>query len=166
MSPDLGTSDYLVSHINTFNIHVSILICLKGLLYSRTSRLVVDKVFLGFGYPCDGPGRGGTCQISPWDHIYLSAFWFYNASSIIIFSVSWSTSSHLWGSISKEVVHLSNGDFTTSVCINSWLRDYLWTQSSQAIQAYGSTLAGYGYIFFGILMFMGYMDQMELDSSM
>ena len=147
--PELGTSDFLVSHINIFNIHVSILICLKGLLYSRSSRLVVDKSFLGFGYPCDGPGRGGTCQISPWDHIYLSAFWFYNSSSIIIFSISWSTSSYLWGNLSKEVVHLSNGDFTTSVCINSWLRDYLWTQSSQAIQSYGSQLGGYGYLFIG-----------------
>ena len=147
--PELGTSDFLVSHINIFNIHVSILICLKGLLYSRSSRLVVDKSYLGFGYPCDGPGRGGTCQISPWDHIYLSAFWFYNSSSIIIFSISWSTSSYFWGSISKEVIHLSNGDFTTSVCINSWLRDYLWTQSSQAIQSYGSQLGGYGYLFIG-----------------
>ena len=24
-------------------------------------------------YPCDDPGRGGTCQISPWDHVFLHA---------------------------------------------------------------------------------------------
>ena len=27
-----------------------------------------EKLDLGFRYACDGPGRGGTCQISPWDH--------------------------------------------------------------------------------------------------
>merc|ERR1712196_255666 len=97
MSPDLGTSDYLVSHINIFNIHVSILICLKGLLYSRTSRLVVDKVFLGFGYPCDGPGRGGTCQISPWDHIFLALFWMYNSLSIVLFHFAFKVQSDCWG---------------------------------------------------------------------
>ncbi len=37
-------------------------------------RLVSDKIELGFRYPCDGPGRGGTCQISPWDHIFLAVF--------------------------------------------------------------------------------------------
>ena len=33
--------------------------------------LQAEKLDLGFRYACDGPGRGGTCQISPWDHIYL-----------------------------------------------------------------------------------------------
>ena len=53
----------------------------KGILYARNSRLVSDKFQLGFRYPCDGPGRGGTCQIayfsqiSPWDHISLAVFW-------------------------------------------------------------------------------------------
>ena len=37
----------------------------KGILYARNSRLVSDKFQLGFRYPCDGPGIGGTCQISP-----------------------------------------------------------------------------------------------------
>ena len=67
----LGTADFMVHHIHAFTIHCSVLIFLKGMLYSRSSRLVADKLDLGFRYPCDGPGRGGTCQISPWDHIYL-----------------------------------------------------------------------------------------------
>ena len=71
--PELGTCDYLLTHIHAFNIHVSTLIGLKGLLFARTTRLIPDKSLLGFGYPCDGPGRSGTCQISPWDHIYLSS---------------------------------------------------------------------------------------------
>jgi len=54
-----------VHHIHAFTIHTALLILLKGTLYSRSSRLVSDKSELGFRYPCDGPGRGGTCQISP-----------------------------------------------------------------------------------------------------
>ena len=33
--------------------------------------------------------------------------------------------------------------------INGWLRDFLWAQSSQVIQSYGSSLSGYGLIFLG-----------------
>lgn len=61
---------YLVS-----SIHVTVLILLKGVLFARNSRLVPDKSTLGFRFPCDGPGRGGTCQISAWDHIFLGLFW-------------------------------------------------------------------------------------------
>jgi photosystem I P700 chlorophyll a apoprotein A1 len=43
-----------------------------GILYARNYRLVSDQLELGFRYPCDGPGRDGTCQISPWDHIHLA----------------------------------------------------------------------------------------------
>lgn len=25
----------------------------------------------GYRFPCDGPGRGGTCQVSGWDHVFL-----------------------------------------------------------------------------------------------
>jgi hypothetical protein len=33
--------------------------------------------------------------------------------------------------------------------INGWLRDFLWAQSSQVIQSYGSALSAYGLIFLG-----------------
>ncbi|MEL7350705.1 MAG: photosystem I core protein PsaA, partial [Cyanobacteria bacterium J06560_5] len=56
----LGTADFMVHHIHAFTIHVTVLILLKGVLYARNSRLVPDKSELGFRFPCDGPGRGGT----------------------------------------------------------------------------------------------------------
>ena len=70
LTQELGTADFLIHHIHAFNIHVTLLILLKGVLYSRTSRLISDKIELGWRYPCDGPGRGGTYQVSPYDHIY------------------------------------------------------------------------------------------------
>ena len=36
--------------------------------------LIPDKANLGFRFPCDGPGRGGTCQVSAWDHVFLGLF--------------------------------------------------------------------------------------------
>uniref|UniRef100_A0A453F3R2 Photosystem I n=1 Tax=Aegilops tauschii subsp. strangulata TaxID=200361 RepID=A0A453F3R2_AEGTS len=32
-----------------------------------------DKANLGFHFPCDRPGRGGTCQVSAWDHVFLGS---------------------------------------------------------------------------------------------
>ena len=55
----LGTADFMVHHIHAFTIHVTVLILLKGVLFSRNSRLIPDKANLGFRFPCDGPGRGG-----------------------------------------------------------------------------------------------------------
>ncbi|WP_310489404.1 photosystem I core protein PsaA, partial [Chamaesiphon sp. VAR_69_metabat_338] len=60
----LGTADFMVHHIHAFTIHVTVLILLKGVLFARSSRLIPDKANLGFRFPCDGPGRGGTCQVS------------------------------------------------------------------------------------------------------
>lgn len=83
ITQELRTADFIVHHIHAFTIHIALFILLKGILYARSSRLVSDKFQLGFRYPCDGPGRGGTCQISPWDHIYLALFWMYNSLSIV-----------------------------------------------------------------------------------
>jgi photosystem I P700 chlorophyll a apoprotein A1 len=55
---------------NSFNF-------IKGVLYARSSKLIPDKANLGFRFPCD-PGRGGTCQSSSWDHVFLGLFWMYN----------------------------------------------------------------------------------------
>merc|ERR1719240_2568832 len=74
----LGTADFMVHHIHAFTIHVTVLILLKGTLFARSSRLIPDKANLGFRFPCDGPGRGGTCQVSAWDHVFLGLFWMYN----------------------------------------------------------------------------------------
>jgi photosystem I P700 chlorophyll a apoprotein A1 len=147
----LGTADFIVHHIHAFTIHVTVLILLKGVLYARSSRLIPDKVNLGFRFPCDGPGRGGTCQVSAWDHVFLGLFWIYNSLSIVIFNFSWKIQSDVWGSVtSSSVSHITGGNFSQSAnTINGWLRDFLWAQSSQVIQSYGSSLSAYGLIFLG-----------------
>ena len=80
----VGTADLLVHHVHAFTVHVTALILVEGVLFARSSRLVPDKA-LGFRFPCDGPGRGGTCQVSSWDHTYLGLFWMYNCISVVIF---------------------------------------------------------------------------------
>jgi photosystem I P700 chlorophyll a apoprotein A1 len=147
----LGTADFIVHHIHAFTIHVTVLILLKGVLYARCSRLIPDKANLGFRFPCDGPGRGGTCQVSAWDHVFLGIFWIYNSLSVVLFHFSWKIQSDVWGSVaSSGVSHITGGNFAQSAnTINGWLRDFLWAQSSQVIQSYGSSLSAYGLIFLG-----------------
>jgi len=149
---NLGTADFLVHHIHAFTIHVTTLILLKGVLYARNSRLIPDKANLGFRFPCDGPGRGGTCQVSGWDHVFLGLFWMYNSISVVIFHFSWKMQSDIWGSVSPQgtLSHITGGNFAQgALTINGWLRDFLWSQASQVIQSYGSALSAYGLIFLG-----------------
>jgi photosystem I P700 chlorophyll a apoprotein A1 len=160
----LGTADFLIHHIHAFTIHVTVLILLKGVLFARSSRLIPDKANLGFRFPCDGPGRGGTCQVSGWDHVFLGLFWMYNSISIVIFHFSWKMQSDVWGTVDADgvVTHITGGNFAQSaITINGWLRDFLWAQASQVINSYGSALSAYGLIFLGahfvwafILMFL------------
>nr|QCI07980.1 photosystem I P700 apoprotein A1 [Plumaria plumosa] len=148
----LGTADFMVHHIHAFTIHVCVLILVKGFLFARNSRLIPDKSNLGFRFPCDGPGRGGTCQVSAWDHVFLGLFWMYNSLSIVLFHFSWKMQSDVWGSTSASgtVSHITGGNFAQSaITINGWLRDFLWAQASQVIQSYGSALSAYGLIFLG-----------------
>ncbi len=138
----LGTADLMIHHVHAFTIHVTLLILLKGVLYARSSRLIPDKAQLGFRFPCDGPGRGGTCQVSSWDHVFLGLFWMYNSISVIIFYFSWKMQSDVWG--------LTGGNFAqSSITINGWLRDFLWAQSSQVLTGYGEATAGYSLLFLG-----------------
>nr|YP_009397472.1 photosystem I P700 apoprotein A1 [Dasyclonium flaccidum]ARW66658.1 photosystem I P700 apoprotein A1 [Dasyclonium flaccidum] len=148
----LGTADFMVHHIHAFTIHVTVLILVKGFLFARNSRLIPDKYNLGFRFPCDGPGRGGTCQVSGWDHVFLGLFWMYNSLSIVLFHFSWKMQSDVWGSItnSGNISHITGGNFSQgAITINGWLRDFLWAQASQVIQSYGSALSAYGLIFLG-----------------
>jgi photosystem I P700 chlorophyll a apoprotein A1 len=151
MPISLGTADFMVHHIHAFTIHVTVLILLKGVLFARSSRLIPDKANLGFRFPCDGPGRGGTCQVSAWDHVFLGLFWMYNSISVVIFHFSWKMQSDVWGNLtSNGISHITGGNFVqSSVTINGWLRDFLWAQASQVIQSYGSYLSAYGLIFLG-----------------
>ena len=148
----LGTADFMVHHIHAFTIHVTVLILLKGVLFARSSRLIPDKANLGFRFPCDGPGRGGTCQVSGWDHNFLGLFWMYNCISVVLFHFSWKMQSDVWGTVSSagKISHVTGGNFaTSSLTINGWLRDFLWSQASQVIQSYGSALSAYGIIVLG-----------------
>ncbi|KAI5000720.1 hypothetical protein ZWY2020_010679, partial [Hordeum vulgare] len=148
----LGTADFLVHHIHAFTIDVTVLILLKGVLFARSSCLIPDKANLGFRFPCDGPGRGGTCQVSVWDHVLLGLFWMDNAISVVIFHFSWKMQSDVWGTISDQgvVTHITGGNFAeSSTTINGWLRDFLWAQASQVIQSYVSSLSAYGIFFLG-----------------
>nr|ARO91255.1 photosystem I P700 chlorophyll a apoprotein A1 [Rhodochaete parvula]ASK39663.1 photosystem I P700 chlorophyll a apoprotein A1 [Rhodochaete parvula] len=150
MPISLGTADFMVHHIHAFTIHVTALILLKGVLFARNSRLIPDKSNLGFRFPCDGPGRGGTCQVSAWDHVFLGLFWMYNSLSIVLFHFSWKMQSDVWGTITSSgaVSHITGGNFAQSaITINGWLRDFLWAQASQVIQSYGSAVSAYGLIF-------------------
>jgi photosystem I P700 chlorophyll a apoprotein A1 len=148
----LGTADFMIHHIHAFQIHVTVLILLKGFLFARSSRLIPDKANLGFRFPCDGPGRGGTCQVSGWDHVFLGLFWMYNTISIAIFHFSWKMQSDVWGTVDAagNVSHITGGNFAQSaITINGWLRDFLWAQASQVINSYGSALSAYGLMFLG-----------------
>ncbi|TYI43838.1 hypothetical protein ES332_A01G195700v1 [Gossypium tomentosum] len=109
----LGTADFLVHHIHAFTIHMTVLILLKGVLFARSSHLIPDKANINFRFPCDGPRRGETCQVSAWDHVFLRLFWMYN-------------------SIRDQgvVTHITRGNFAqSSITINGWLRDFLWAQA-------------------------------------
>ncbi len=146
----LGTADFLIHHIHAFTIHVTVLVLLKGVLFARSSRLVPDKANLGFRFPCDGPGRGGTCQVSSWDHVFLGLFWMYNSLSIVIFHFFWKMQSDVWGTVNPDgtITHITGGNFALgSITNNGWLRDFLWAQSSQTIASYGSSSSAYGIMF-------------------
>ncbi len=152
MPMPLGTADFMIHHIHAMTIHITVLILLKGVLFARSSRLIPDKGKLGFGFPCDGPGRGGTCQVSGWDHVFLGLFWMYNCISIVIFHFTWKMQSDIWGTVNADgtIDHLTGGNFALSaININGWLRDYLWAQSVQVINSYGSALSAYGLLFLG-----------------
>ena len=117
ISQQLGSSDFMVHHVHAFTIHVALLILSKAVLYARSSRLVSDKLELGFRYPCDGPGRGGTCQISPYDHIYLALFWMYNCLSVVVFHYFWKMQSDVWGRYlirMHKIQHISVSDFSVN----------------------------------------------------
>lgn len=134
-----GSADCLIFHVDSFCLHTAVLILVKGVLVARSSRLVPGKGVLGFTYPCDGPGRGGTCQISPWDHVFLGAFWAYNTGSVGPFHFLWYAQSVLWAQLDDWAVSASS--------INGWLASLLWTESAKVIQAYGTPFCGYSLVF-------------------
>jgi hypothetical protein len=88
-----------------------------------------DKKDFGFVFPCDGPGRSGTCQTSTWEQsFYLAMFWMLNTIGWVTFYWHWK---HL-GIWQGNVAQFNE----SSTYIMGWLRDYLWLYSAQLINGY------------------------------
>ncbi|CAG7870284.1 unnamed protein product [Brassica rapa] len=81
----IGPGDFLVHHAIALGLHTTTLILVKGALDARGSKLMLDKKDFGYSFPCDGPGRGGTCDISAWDAFYLAVFWMLNTIGWVTF---------------------------------------------------------------------------------
>ena len=124
----LSCGDVLVHHAIALGLHTTVLVLLKAALNGRSSKLMPDKGAFGYGFPCDGPGRGGTCDISAWDGFYLAAFWMLN-------TIGWVTFYWHWKHITLVTNNLSLWT-ESSTYLMGWLRDYLWFNSSQLINGY------------------------------
>jgi photosystem I P700 chlorophyll a apoprotein A2 len=124
----IGPGDFLVHHAIALGLHVTTLILVKGALDARGSKLMPDKKDFGYSFPCDGPGRGGTCDISAWDAFYLAMFWMLNTIGWVTFYWHWKHMA-IWGGNPGQFDESSN-------YIMGWLRDYLWLNSSPLINGY------------------------------
>ncbi|KAL4022630.1 hypothetical protein IC575_016370 [Cucumis melo] len=85
----IGPGDFLVHHAIALGLHTTTLILVKGALDARGSKLMPDKKDFGYSFPCDGPGRGGTCDILAWDAFYLAVFWMLNTIGWVTFYWHW-----------------------------------------------------------------------------
>ena len=92
----IGPGDFLVHHAIALGLHTTALILVKGALDARGSKLMPDKKDFGYSFPCDGPGRGGTCDISAWDAFYLAMFWMLNTIGWVTFYWHWKHMT-IWG---------------------------------------------------------------------
>jgi photosystem I P700 chlorophyll a apoprotein A2 len=124
----IGPGDFLVHHAIALGLHTTTLILVKGALDARGSKLMPDKKDFGYAFPCDGPGRGGTCDISAWDSFYLSMFWMLN-------TIGWVTFYWHWKHLSIWSGNTAQFD-TSSTYLMGWLRDYLWQYSAPLINGY------------------------------
>lgn len=145
----IGPGDFLVHHAIALGLHTTTLILVKGALDARGSRLMPDKKDFGYSFPCDGPGRGGTCDISAWDAFYLAVFWMLNTIGWVTFYWHWKHITLWQGNV--------NQFNESSTYLMGWLRDYLWLNSSQLINGYNpfgmNSLAVWSWMFlFGHLV--------------
>jgi photosystem I P700 chlorophyll a apoprotein A2 len=146
----IGSGDFLVHHAIALGLHTTTLILVKGALDARGSKLIPDKKDFGYSFPCDGPGRGGTCDISAWDAFYLAVFWILNTIGWVTFYWHWK---HL-GIWQRNPSQFNE----SSTYLIGWLRDYLWLNSSQLINGYNpfgiNNLSVWAWIFlFGHLIY-------------
>ncbi len=124
----IGPGDFLVHHAIALGLHTTTLILVKGALDARGSKLMPDKKDFGYSFPCDGPGRGGTCDISAWDAFYLAVFWALNTVGWLTFYWHWKHLAIWQGNVAQFN--------ESSTYLMGWFRDYLWLNSSQLINGY------------------------------
>jgi len=124
----IGPGDFLVHHAIALALHTTTLILVKGALDARGSKLMPDKKDFGYSFPCDGPGRGGTCDISAWDAFYLATFWMLNTIAWVTFYWHWKHMT-VWQGNTAQFNESSN-------YLMGWFRDYLWLNSSPLINGY------------------------------
>ncbi len=124
----IGPGDFLVHHAIALGLHTTTLILVKGALDARGSKLMPDKKDFGYSFPCDGPGRGGTCDISAWDAFYLAVFWALNTVGWVTFYWHWKHLAIWQGNVAQFN--------ESSTYLMGWFRDYLWLNSSQLINGY------------------------------
>ena len=115
-------------HAIGVGLHVSILILLKGSLDASGSKLIPDKLRFAVSFACDGPIRGGTCDISAFDSNYLGLFWMLNTRGWITFYFHWK--------------HLQLSEYRTmdqsSTYLNGWFGDYLFFNSTTLMNGYNT----------------------------
>ncbi|HIK11677.1 MAG TPA: photosystem I core protein PsaB [Oscillatoriaceae cyanobacterium M33_DOE_052] len=124
----IGPGDFLVHHAIALGLHTTTLILVKGALDARGSKLMPDKKDFGYSFPCDGPGRGGTCDISAWDAMYMAVFWMLNTIAWLTFYWHWKHLAIWQGNVAQFN--------ESSTYLMGWFRDYLWLNSSQLINGY------------------------------
>ncbi|MBE9168556.1 photosystem I core protein PsaB [Pleurocapsales cyanobacterium LEGE 06147] len=124
----IGPGDFLVHHAIALGLHTTTLILVKGALDARGSKLMPDKKDFGFAFPCDGPGRGGTCDISAWDSVYLAVFWMLNTLAWLTFYWHWKHLAVWQGNVAQFNEN--------STYLMGWFRDYLWGYSASLINGY------------------------------
>nr|P58383.2 RecName: Full=Photosystem I P700 chlorophyll a apoprotein A2; AltName: Full=PSI-B; AltName: Full=PsaB [Amphidinium carterae]CAC34542.2 photosystem 1 P-700 protein B [Amphidinium carterae] len=128
--PIISGGDFLVHHAIALGLHTTVLVLIKGALDSQGSYLFPDKQSFGYGFACDGPGRGGTCDISTWDSFYLAFFWVNNTVAWFTYYFHWKVLS-LWQSSTA----VSDED---SLYLMGWFRDYLWQNCAALLSGYDS----------------------------
>nr|QQP17282.1 photosystem I P700 apoprotein A2 [Selaginella exaltata] len=124
----IGPGDFLVHHAIASGLHTTTLILVKGASDARGSRLIPDKKGFGYSFPRDGPGRGGTCDISAWDAFHLAVFWMLN-------TIGWVTSYWHRKHITPWQGNAAQSDESSTYSMG-WSRDYLWLNPSQLINGY------------------------------
>jgi photosystem I P700 chlorophyll a apoprotein A2 len=126
----LGPGDVLAHHAIALGLHVTALILLKGASSGRGSKLMPDKINFAVSFACDGPTRGGTCDISAWDSYYLAFFWMLNTDAWLMFYFHWKHMT-VWQNASLQFDE-------SSTYLNGWFRDYLWFYSGSLVNGYNA----------------------------